>query len=191
MQQRLRALIETSPAGIITVNALGIIELANQGASELLFRTDGDLTGQPISRFVPELENVLRPSSGGKFRTSMQCQVQRESGETFLADVWFSTYNENGNSKLAAIIGDVTEEFGEAPSVTEAPGGPDRPDLNTRQIAVLRLVFEGLSYREIASRLEITPSAVKNTLQQLHSKMGTHNRSQMIRVSLERYRDLL
>ena len=40
----------------------------------------------------------------------MQCQVHRGNGETFVAEVWFSTYREKGTPKLAAIIADVTEE---------------------------------------------------------------------------------
>ena len=69
--------------------------------------------------------------------------------------------------------------------------GAERPSLNDRQVAVLQRVLEGLPNREIASRLEMTPSAVKNTLQQLFSKAEVNNRSQLVRVALERYWDLL
>jgi DNA-binding NarL/FixJ family response regulator len=55
----------------------------------------------------------------------------------------------------------------------------------------MRLVLEGLSNNQIASRLDVTPSAVKHTLEQLFSKAGVNNRSQMVRVVLERYRNLL
>jgi len=41
------------------------------------------------------------------------------------------------------------------------------------------------------SRLEMTTSAVKNTMQQLFSKTGAHNRSQMVRILLESYRTLI
>ena len=40
----------------------------------------------------------------------MQCLGHRGNGETFTADVWFSTYKEGPAPKLAAIIADVTEE---------------------------------------------------------------------------------
>jgi DNA-binding NarL/FixJ family response regulator len=63
--------------------------------------------------------------------------------------------------------------------------------LNDRQVAVLQLVFEGHYNSKIGSRLEMTPSAVKSTLQQLFSKAGVNNRSQLVRVALDRYRDLL
>jgi two-component system nitrate/nitrite response regulator NarL len=56
---------------------------------------------------------------------------------------------------------------------------------------VLRSVVQGWSNKEIASRLSISESAVKNTLQQLFGKTEVRTRSQLVRVALERYRDLL
>lgn len=161
-QERLRALVETSPAAIVILDRYGAIELANRAAVELMVPSEVSLIGQPIATFLPELQNALRSGSGAQWRTSMQCPVCRGNGETFLAKVWFSTYQENGNPKLAAIIADVTERRPDA-----VPSGParrddaERPSLNRRQLAVLRLIFEGLTNRAMASRLKMTPSAVE------------------------------
>ena len=195
IQQRLRALVETSPAAIVTLGSDGMIETANRAAFELLVPS-GNLLGQSIGCYLPELLIALRRAAGTQFRTSMRCPVSRGTGDSFMADVWFSTYREKGAAKLAAIIADAGEEHAAAGS-DGAPLGADetasfdRASLNSRQVAVLRLVFEGLSNRQIESRLDMTASAVKNTLKQLFSKMGARNRSQMVRVALERYRDLL
>jgi two-component system nitrate/nitrite response regulator NarL len=67
----------------------------------------------------------------------------------------------------------------------------ERPTLNDRELEVLRLVVQGLANKEIASRMNISESAVKNTLQQLFGKTEVRTRSQLVRVALERYRDLL
>lgn len=191
-QERLRALVETSPAAIVILDQRGAIELANRAAVELMIPAEDGLTGQPIATFLPELQNALRSDSGAQLRASIQCPVHRGNGETSAAEVWLSTFREKGVRKLAAIIADVTEEQPNAvPSDSAGPACVERPSLNGRQVAVLRLLFEGLPNNEIASRLEITPSAVKNTLQQLFSKAGVNNRSRMVRVALERYRDLL
>jgi hypothetical protein len=40
----------------------------------------------------------------------MQCRGHRGNGDTFTADVWFSTYKEGATPKVAAIITEVTEE---------------------------------------------------------------------------------
>jgi len=192
IQERLRALVETSPAAIVTLDQRGAIELANRAAVELMIPGEGNLIGQPIATFLPELQNALRSNGGPQLRASMQCQVRRGNGECLPADVWFSTYKELGAQKLAAIIADVTEEKRDAIASEPAMLNPaERPNLNDRQLAVLRLLFEGLPNSEIGSRLDMTPSAVKNTLQQLFSKTGVNKRSQLVRVALERYRDLL
>lgn len=191
-QARLRALVETSPAAIVSLDQRGVIELVNRAAAELLVPTEVSLIGQPIAEFLPELQNALRFDGDTQLRTSMQCQARRGNGETFSAEVWFSTYRENGVPKLAAIIADVTEEQPGAVSCDPAsPNVSSRPALNERQVTVLRLLFEGLPNSQIASRLEMTPSAVKNTLQQLFSKAGVNKRSQLVRFALEQYRDLL
>ena len=191
-QERLRALVETSPAAIIILDERGVIELVNRAAVELMVPSDVNLIGQSIATFLPDLQNALRSDRDPQLRASMQCYAHRGNGETFAAEVWFSTYNENGTPKLAAIIADVTEEQSEiVPSDQARPAAEEPPSLNARQVAVLRLVFEGLRNGEIASRLEMTPSAVKNTIQQLFSKAGVNKRSQLVRVALDRYRDLL
>src|SRR5208282_6732873 len=108
-QERLRALVETSPAAIVTVDERGFIELANRAATELMAPRDGHLIGYPIAAFLPELHHALRWEDRPQFRTSMQCRGHRGNGETFLADVWFSSYKDGAKPKLAAIIADVSE----------------------------------------------------------------------------------
>jgi len=191
-QQRLRVVIETSPAAIITLDRRGIVVLANRAATELIIPIDAELVGQPIAGFVPDLQNALRADGDARFRASMQCQVHRGTGETFIADVWFSIYMESGEPMLTAIVADATEEQSDAllPDTARLDDAA-RPILNDRQVAVLRLVFEGLPNSAIARRLEMTPSAVKNTLQQLFLKTNVNKRSQLVRVALEQYRDLL
>ncbi len=190
-QERMRVLVETSPAAIVTVDERGFIELANQAANELMVPRDGKLVGQPVAAFLPELHHALRPEEGPQFRTSMQCRGHRGNGESFLAEVWFSTYKEGTKPKLAAIIADVSEERVTANGTTPSFDQKERPSLSSRELDALRLVVQGLSNKEIASRMEISESAVKNTLQQLFGKAEVRTRSQLVRVALERYRDLI
>ena len=190
-QERMRVLVETSPAAIVTVDAKGFIEVANLAAAELMAPHNGVLVGQPIAAYLPELHHALRHEEGPQFRTSMQCRGHRGNGESFLAEVWFSTYKDGTQPKLAAIIADVSEEQsgpnGSGPSFDLK----ERPSLNNRELEVLRLVVQGLSNKEIAARMEISESGVKNTLQQLFGKTEVRTRGQLVRVALERYRDLL
>jgi DNA-binding NarL/FixJ family response regulator len=116
----------------------------------------------------------------------------------FTADIWFSTYNEGGTPKVAAIIADVTEENDDELSGTTEPPpaaiheNQERvPALNARETEVLRLLVQGLANKEIAARMDVSESTVKNTIQQLFAKTGVRTRSQLVRVALEQYRNIL
>ncbi len=111
-EQQLEALIESSPAAIVTVDSEGRIERANQAAQQLL-GTDSvsSLRGQSIGTFFPALQTVTQTYQSRAFRTTLQCQGRRHDGEVFLAAVWFSTYATLSGSRLAAIIVDLSEEI--------------------------------------------------------------------------------
>jgi DNA-binding CsgD family transcriptional regulator len=176
----------------VTVDEHGIIELANDAASVLMAPRDGTLIGQPIAAFLPELHHALRWEEGPQFRTAMQCRGHRGNGESFLADVWFSSYREGAAPKVAAIIADVTDErSGIAESTAGASSSQESRALNNRESEVLRLLVQGLTNKEIASRLDVSESVVKNTLQQLFAKTAVRTRSQLVRIALEQYRNQL
>jgi DNA-binding NarL/FixJ family response regulator len=59
-------------------------------------------------------------------------------------------------------------------------------ELTSRDRAVWSGVVEGLSNKEIASRVHISEALVKVTLQQLFDKHGVRTRSQLVRIALER-----
>src|SRR5579863_8376695 len=188
-QERLRILVETSPAAIVTIDARGFIELANRAAAELMAPRDGVLIGHPIAAFLPELHHAVRREEGPQFRTAMQCRGHRDDGQSFMADVWFSTYKEGSIPKLAAIIGEVTEEAPTLNSGAFATDQFDRNSLSSRETEVLRYLVQGLANKEIAARMDISESTIKNTFQQLFAKLGVRTRSQLVRVAMERYRD--
>ena len=190
--ERLRILVETSPAAILTIGEKGFIEVANRAAVELIAPRDGLLVGHPIAAFLPELHFALRREDGPQFRASMQCAGHRDNGEHFMADVWFSTYKEGADPKLAAIIAEVSDESplpGSQPSADGSHNG--QISLNGREVEVLRFVVQGLANKEIAAHMDVSESVVKNTLQQLFARTGVRTRSQLVRVALEDYRNLL
>ncbi len=68
---------------------------------------------------------------------------------------------------------------------------PRTRKLTEREQQVLSGVFEGLANKQIADRLQVSESSVKATLQQLFQKTGVRTRSQLVRIALEQYRDLI
>jgi PAS domain S-box-containing protein len=189
-QNRFRALVETSPAAIVTMDENGFIELANRAATELLAPRNGELVGTPIAAFLPELHRALRLEQAPRFRASLQCEGRRGDEEPFSAGIWFSIYKEGAARKLAAIVTDIAEEVSHAAAVATPAAPPFEHDgtaLTGREMNVLRLLVRGLANKEIAARLAVSESAVKNTLQQLFSKTNVRTRAQLIRIAFEQY----
>lgn len=113
-EEQLEFLIESSPAAILTMTADGEILLANPAAHRLLGVAKGLLPRRRITRYVPALGSIPSVEEGAKiFRTEMQTRGQRESGEVFLADVFFSTYDTPAGPRLAALVVDASEDLRE------------------------------------------------------------------------------
>jgi two-component system, LuxR family, sensor kinase FixL len=113
-EEQLKFLIETSPAAILTMTAEGEILLGNPAAHRLLGVAQGSLSGKKITRYIPALGSI--PSvddTTNIFRTEMQTRGQRQSGEVFLADVFFSTYGTPAGPRLAAMVVDTSEHLRE------------------------------------------------------------------------------
>jgi PAS domain S-box-containing protein len=111
-EEQLKILVESSPAAIFTADARGSVLMANEAAHRMLSIPSGELPGRPLHRYLPSLRNVSEPDVPQQFfRTVMQARGQREDGESFLADICFSTYRTNAGTRLAAMVLDASEEF--------------------------------------------------------------------------------
>ncbi|HTX40390.1 MAG TPA: ATP-binding protein [Acidobacteriaceae bacterium] len=111
-EEQLRVLVESSPAAIVTADATGTVLMANEAAHRMFGAPAGELPGRPVHRYLPSLRNVAEPEDSGQFlRAVMQAKGQREDGETFLADISFSTYRTDAGLRLAAMVLDASEEL--------------------------------------------------------------------------------
>jgi two-component system, LuxR family, sensor kinase FixL len=118
-EEQLKVLVESSPAAVFTTDEDGIVLLANEASHRLFAVPAGSMSGRSIHDFLPSLINAqprrtAQESSRGKrvpIRTAMQCRGRTQSGEAFLADIWFSTYSTSAGSRLAAMVVDASEEL--------------------------------------------------------------------------------
>jgi len=66
---------------------------------------------------------------------------------------------------------------------------PPLPELSTRQRQILEAVAEGLTNKEIATRLSLHPESVKSYLDALYEKLGVSTRAEALGIALRK--DLL
>ncbi len=111
-EEQLKLLVESSPAAILTLDHKGVVLAANKAANALFMIPEGKtLVGRPIAPYIPLLADALGVGSIEGFRTAAKCQGCRETGEIFLADTWFSSYQAPEGMRLAAIVVDSSEEM--------------------------------------------------------------------------------
>jgi two-component system sensor kinase FixL len=98
--------------GILTADLDGCVLMANDAAHRMLEVEEPMLTGRSIYRYFPSLSNVSRRETNQHlFRTVMQSRGHREDGDTFLADICFSTYRTVSGTRFTAMILDASEEL--------------------------------------------------------------------------------
>ena len=111
-EEQLKILIESSPVAIVTTDASGCVLMANEAAHRMLGVPQESLSGRSIFDYLPALTNVTMSETPEQLlRAVMQAHGRREDGETFLADICFSTYRTNSGTRLAAMVLDASEDL--------------------------------------------------------------------------------
>jgi PAS domain-containing protein len=104
-EEHLEILLNSSPAGIVTVSPEGKIEVCNLAAHQIFRVAPGGLTGLPINSFLPHLDQV----DGVKAPKAMECRGRRANGEIFRARIWTSVFP-GGAGATAMIVVDASED---------------------------------------------------------------------------------
>ncbi|MBL8178411.1 MAG: PAS domain S-box protein [Bryobacterales bacterium] len=138
-ESHLRSLAESSPAAIVTVGEDASILSGNRALREMLGLGPGHkLEGLNIRDYLPVLADALRfAADSPAFRTAAQCQGRKVTGELFVAQIWFSTYQTPLGRRLAAIAVDISEEIRE------------REEQNLRQLLANNRIVAGAVSHEI------------------------------------------
>lgn len=137
-QEDARFVIESSPAAILTVDANGSIELANEAARRLLCLEAGTAEGQNVRDYLPLLSDMLKSQRAASFvRSMIECRGRRSNGEMFFAHMWLSSYSTSAGLKLAAVVADVSEQV------------RDREEVGLRQLLMNSHIIAGAVSHEI------------------------------------------
>ncbi|MDE1156086.1 MAG: ATP-binding protein [Acidobacteriaceae bacterium] len=112
-ERQLEALIETSPAAILTTDITGQILTCNEAARQLLgFSTQPGALPPRIHNYLPALSRFLQhPEIDPKPYAMIQSHGIRSNGQSFLADISFSIYGTKAGARLTAIVFDTSEGF--------------------------------------------------------------------------------
>jgi PAS domain S-box-containing protein len=110
-EQEARALVETSPAGVLTVDSGSCIARVNNAACRMLGFTEGSPEGEPVDRYIPLLARLQESEQASRLtRTMVEVSGRRRNGETFFGQAWVSAYSAASGPCLAVILLDVTEQ---------------------------------------------------------------------------------
>jgi DNA-binding NarL/FixJ family response regulator len=86
---------------------------------------------------------------------------------------------------LRTAAGEAVFSEGLADVVLAAQGAPTPVALTDRETDVLRLVVEGLTARQIAARLVLSPRTVENHVRHAQGKLGLRGRAALVRYAIE------
>ncbi len=112
VEEQLEFLIQNSPVAVLVMGTSGEILIGNSAAHHLFRVREGELVGRNIGRYVPSLGRVVSVKDASQsFRTEMQCRGERDDGEIFLANVYFSNYRTAMGPRLAALVVDASEDL--------------------------------------------------------------------------------
>ncbi len=111
-ERETRALVESSPAGVLTVDSEGKIGMANAAARRLLGFTEKDSPeGEPVERYIPLLTRLLESKRVAALtQTMVEARGQRRNGDAFFSQAWVSAYDTAAGKSLAVIMMDITEQ---------------------------------------------------------------------------------
>jgi LuxR family maltose regulon positive regulatory protein len=163
----LQRLLEAAEADGRISSAIEILAL-----QALAFQARGDL-----DRALTTLERSLTPAESGGF-----VRVFVDEGPPMahlLHQAAARGIAPDYTRRLLAAF-PVVETTEAGPSETPAPSSELIEPLSERELQVLRLVADGLTNQEIASRLFLSLNTVKSHTRNIHGKLGVHSRTQAV-----------
>lgn len=169
--------------GVVLLDGAGNMEAISPSAEQWL----GELLEIPAPSSLHEVRVIQAVAARARANASpcggsglaSRARVQTRSGRWLL--VYATPLSGGGEGRVAVII-QPAGLHDVAPLVAQAYG------LSEREREVTRLCFQGLSTKEIAAALHISPYTVQDHLKSIFDKTGTHSRAELVgHVFLEHY----
>lgn len=158
--------------------SLVLVDLVPDAAREPGLAAIGTLTAR-----LPEVPVLAVVPAGAAHELVLDAVRSGATGVATTADP-----AELGGLAAAVVAGRPAFSPGLAAVVLESAAAPARtaaPELSPRESEVLRLVVEGLTARQIAARLVLSPRTVENHVQRLLRKFDVPGRGALVRLAIE------
>jgi DNA-binding NarL/FixJ family response regulator len=121
---------------------------------------------------------VITAAIGGAPPPTLRLQSKSAAGETVPIDV--STIVLYSDDSVAAVIHLCRPADGRLPAAAAAAG---QPPLTLREQQVLGCLCDGHSTHEIAAKLKISETTVRNHVQHLLDKLAVHSRAEVVALA--------
>jgi DNA-binding CsgD family transcriptional regulator len=96
------------------------------------------------------------------------------------------SYTSTGAERDAARVRRLLRARGVRPSVSGPRSAPAWPELTESDFAVVALVSQGATNREVAERLYLSPYTVNSHLRHVFTKLGIRSRVELARLAAAR-----
>jgi DNA-binding NarL/FixJ family response regulator len=204
-RESLRRLLEADTAYRVVAEVATVsdaIEVCRGNANFDLALIDYDLGPTSGARNGVSVLRCLREHRGAVPALIVAAQIQPKELVTVLRDLRAGVFMKADPAEELELAlqktlrGEVWVSSSLALDLIAGASEAARPDDATisfdgREREVLGLVVEGLSNKEISSRLNLSESVVKSTLQKLFEKVGVRTRAQLVRFAFESGNGLL
>jgi PAS domain S-box-containing protein len=158
------------------LDASGVVRWINPAAERLL----GDIRGRQYT-------SVVAPEDRPRARELFARKLLGTSSATDATGVLVSTDGTRlslevsavpllGGERVVGVFGLLSGPADERPKV-------QHPDLTPRQADVLHLLEQGLSTKQIAKQLHLSPETVRNHIRHLLRALGVHSRLEAVAIA--------
>jgi PAS domain S-box-containing protein len=207
----MRLKLGASPEATVAVDDAGTVVAWNEAAERLLGRPASEAVGRPCHEVMHGLTPAGAPLCGPACAVVALCRqgsaprrfemiARRPDGTDVWLDVTTVTIEDErpvavhvlsesiSAKRLAGVAADVARRLTEAAperSADETALRQISESLTPREIEVLRLMAAGIGTDDIARRLSLTRSTVRNHVQNLLPKLRVHTRVEAVVLALK------
>ena len=207
----MRVKLGASPEATVAVDDAGTVVAWNEAAERLLGRPASDAVGRPCHEVMHGLTPAGAPLCGPECAVVALCRqgsaprrfemiARRPDGSDVWLDVMTVTIEDErpvavhvlsesvSAKRLAGVAAEVARRLSEAAPEHRADETALRQineSLTPREIEVLRLLAAGIGTDDIAQRLNLSRSTVRNHVQNLLPKLRVHTRVEAVVLALK------